>query len=44
MNFLYDSGEIEIRLPFYKFFSKFWNISGGLYSKVRSDCHLIEVI
>ena len=44
MNFLYDFGEIEIRLPFYKFFSKFWNISGGLYGKVRSDCHLIEAI
>ena len=36
MNFLYDSDEIEIRLPFYRSFSKFWNIFGGLCSQVRS--------
>ena len=28
-----DSEEIEIRLLFYRFFSKFWNLSGGLCSK-----------
>ena len=30
MNFLYDSDEIEIRLSFYRSFSIFWNILGGL--------------
>ena len=30
MNFLYDSDKIEIRLPFYRYFSAFWYIFGGL--------------
>ena len=30
MNLLYDSDEIEIRLYFYRYFSTFWNIFGGI--------------
>ena len=33
MNF-YDSDEIELRLPFYRSFSTFWNIFGGLCTHV----------
>ena len=32
INFLYDSGEIEIRLPFHRSYLKFWNLFGGLCS------------
>ena len=34
MNFLYDSDEIEIRLPFYRSFSTFWIIFGGLCTQI----------
>ena len=34
MNFLYDSDEIEIRLPFCRSFSTFWNIFCGLCTEV----------
>ena len=37
-----DSAEIKSRLPFYRYVSKFWDVSGGLctqafYSCVRAD-------
>ena len=44
MNFLYDSDQIEIRLPFYRSFSKFWYIFGGLCSKVKSDSKSFDCI
>ena len=44
MNFLYDSGEIDIRLPFHKSFSKFWNAFGGLCSRVRSDSKSFDCV
>ena len=31
---LYDSGEIETRIPFYRSFSTFWNIFGGFCTDV----------
>ena len=34
MNFFNDSDEIEIRLPFYRSFSTFWNRSGDLFTQV----------
>ena len=33
-SFVYHSDEIEIRLPFYRSFSTFWNIFDGLCAKV----------
>ena len=30
----YDSDETKIRLPFYRCFSTFWNIFGGLCTQV----------
>ena len=30
----YDSDKIEFRLPFYRSFSTFWNIFGGLCTQV----------
>ena len=39
MNFLYDSDEIEIRLSFYRSFSAFWNIFGGLCTQVFIHQH-----
>ena len=33
INFLYDSDETEIRLPFYKSVSTFWNQLGGFSSQ-----------
>ena len=44
MNFLHDSNEIEIRFPFYRSFSKFWNIFGGLCSKVISDSKSFDCV
>ena len=44
MNFLHDSNEIEIRFPFYRSFSKFWNIFGGLCSQVRSDSKSFDCV
>ena len=44
MNFLHDSDEIEIRLPFYRSFSKFWNIFGGFCSQVRSDSKSFDCV
>ena len=41
MNF-YDSDEIEIRLPFYRSFSTFRNIFGGLCTQV-TYLHCYEV-
>ena len=34
MNFFYDSGEIEIRLSLYRYFSTFRNIFGGICVQV----------
>ena len=44
MNFLHDSDETEIRLPFYRSFSKFWNIFGGFSSQVRSDSKSFDCV
>ena len=37
--FLYDSDKIKIRLPFYRSFSTFWNIIGGLCTQVFMHRH-----
>ena len=44
MNLLYGSDDIEIRLPFYRPFSKFWNIFGGLCSQVRNDSKSFDCV
>ena len=44
MNFSYDFDKIEVRLPFYRSFSKFWNIFGGLCSQVRSDSNSFDFV
>ena len=47
----YNSDEIKIRLPFYRSFSTFWNVFGGLCTQVfyswlwvRSDSKVICVV
>ena len=44
MNLLSESGEIVIRLPLHKSFSKFWNVFGGLCSRVRSDSKSFDCV
>ena len=44
MNFLHEFDEIEIRLPFYRSFSKFYNIYGGICSQVRSDSKSFDCV
>ena len=43
MNFVCDSDEIEIRLPFYRSFPKFWNIF-VLCRQVRSDSKSFDCV
>ena len=42
MNCLYDSDEIEISLSFYRSFSAFWNIFGGLCTQVFIHQHVVS--
>ena len=44
INFVYDSDEIEIRLPFYRSFPKFWNIFGALCRQIRSDAKSFDFV